>query len=202
MGDSSSITIRDADKLKGQHNYYVWALKLRAILRGENLWAISETVQNPVVYPATIDGEAMTEVQLRKRKATATRILTLAINDDLVDMVAAHADPALAWAALKTAFSAGDQNKILTLMGQLQTIRLPEGGSVKDYIKKARELKNQLASMGETFSDRALTQLVLNGLPRSFESTIQTLTYQTAALTFDQISLSLTAKSYSQVLQA
>jgi hypothetical protein len=202
MGDSSSITIRDADKLKGQHNYYVWSLKLRAILRGENLWAISETVQNPVVYPATIDGEAMTEVQLRKRKATATRILTLAINDDLVDMVAAHADPALAWAALKTAFSAGDQNKILTLMGQLQTIRLPEGGSVKDYIKKARELKNQLASMGETFSDRALTQLVLNGLPRSFESTIQTLTYQTAALTFDQISLSLTAKSYSQVLQA
>ena len=110
MGNSSSITIRNADKLKGQQNYYVWALKLRAILRGENLWTISEILQNPMVYPATINGEAMTEVQLRKRKATAMRILTLAVNNDLVDMVIAHANPALAWAVLKTTFSAGDQN--------------------------------------------------------------------------------------------
>ena len=96
MGDSSSITIRDADKLKGQHNYYVWALKLKAILRGENLQAISETVQNPLVYRTTIDGEAMTEVQLRKKNAIATRIHTLAVNNDLVDMVTAHVDPTLA----------------------------------------------------------------------------------------------------------
>ena len=53
-------------------------------------------MQNPVVYPATIDSEAMTEVQLRKRKATAMKILTFAVNDDLVDMVTAHVDPALA----------------------------------------------------------------------------------------------------------
>ena len=81
-------------------------------------------------------------------------------------------------------------------MGQLQTIRLPERGSVEDYIKKARELKNRLASMGETFLDRALIQLFLNGLPRSFESTIQMLTHQTAILTFNQISSSLTTKSH------
>ena len=116
MSESTGINIRDTDKLKGQENYYVWALKLRAILRGENLWSIIEAVQSPLAYPATIDGEQMTEVQLRKRKATATRILTLAVNDDIVDVVASHADPALAWAALKTAFSAGDQSQILTLM--------------------------------------------------------------------------------------
>ena len=196
MSDSTSITIRDADKLRGQQNYYIWALKLRTILRGENLWTIFETVQAPAAYPTTIDGEAMTEVQLRRSKAMATRILTLAVNDDLVDMVATHADPALAWAALKAAFSAGDQNQILTLMGQLQTIRLTEGGSLEDYLKKARELKNRLVSMEEIVSDRALTQLVLNGLPHSFESTIQTFTHQTAALTFDQISSSLTAESH------
>ena len=110
MSDSSSINIRDTDKLKSQENYFVWALKLRAILRGENLWSITESVQSPLAYPATIDGEQMTEVQLRKRKATATRILTLALNDDIVDMVAANADPKLAWAVLKAAFSASDQS--------------------------------------------------------------------------------------------
>ena len=177
MTNSSSINIRENDKLKGQDNYYVWVLKLRAILKAENLWSITESVQIPLAYPATLDGEQMTEVQLRKWKATATQILTLAINDDIVDIVASHAYPVHTWAALKAAFSAGDQSQILTLMSQLQTIRLSEGGSIEDYIKKARELKNRLASMGETVYDRALIQLVLNGLPCSFESTIQTLTH-------------------------
>ena len=202
MSDSSSINIRENDKLKGQENYYVWALKLRTILRGENLWSITENVQSPLAYLATIDREQMTEIQLRKRKATATRILTLAVNDDIVDMVALHADPALARVALKALFSTGDQSQILTLMSQLQTIRLSKGGSIEDYIKKARELKNRLASIGETISDRALTQLVLNGLSRSFESTIQMLTHQTAMLTFDQISSSLTSESHRCIQRA
>jgi hypothetical protein len=55
-----------------------------------------------------IDGEAMIEVHLKKKKATAMRILTLAVCDDLVDMVATHTDPASTWRGLKTAFSAGD----------------------------------------------------------------------------------------------
>lgn len=163
---------------------------------------MSETVHAQLAYLVTIDGEAMIEVQLRKRKATATKILTIAVNDDLVDMVATHTDPALAWAALKTSFSAGDQNQILMLMGHLQTIRLSKRGSVEDYNKKARELNNRLASMGKTVSDKALTQLVLNGLPRSFESTIQMLTHQTATLSFDQISSSLTSEPHRRVQRA
>jgi hypothetical protein len=71
-----------------------------------------------------------------------------------------------------------------------------EGGSVEDYVKKARELKNRLASMGETVTDRNLIQLVLNGLPQSFESTIQTLTHQTVPLSFEQVASSLTTEGH------
>jgi hypothetical protein len=75
-------------------------------------------------------------------------------------------------------------------------MKLPEGGSVDDYIKKARETKNKLVSMGEPFSDRSLVQFLLNGLPRSYESTIQTLTHQGAPLTFDQVAASLVMESH------
>jgi len=36
---------------------------------------------------------------------------------------------------------------------------------MEDYLKKARELKNRLVSMGEAIPNRMLTQIVLNGLP-------------------------------------
>jgi hypothetical protein len=53
--------------------------------------------------------------------------------------------------------------------------------------------------MGETVTDRQLSQIVLNGFPRSFDNTIQTLTHQTMALTFDHISSSLLTESHRRV---
>ena len=35
MAENSNISFRENHKLKGSSNYYVWALKMRAVLRGE-----------------------------------------------------------------------------------------------------------------------------------------------------------------------
>ena len=89
------------------------------------------------------------------------------------------------WKTLKEQFHSGDQSQILTLMSQLQSLKLTEGGAVDEYLKKARELKNRLGNMGEKLSDRNVNQIVLNGLPRSYESTIQTLSHLNASMTFE-----------------
>jgi len=57
MVENSNATFKEADKLKGMSNYYVWSLKMRAVLRVESQWAITETAQTHTVYPVTIDGE-------------------------------------------------------------------------------------------------------------------------------------------------
>jgi len=61
MVESTSVTIREGDKLKGMSNYYVWALKMRANLRAEGKWAITAEEQSHTIFPVTIDGEALTE---------------------------------------------------------------------------------------------------------------------------------------------
>ena len=179
-------------------NYYVWGLKLRAILRGESLWASTEEEIRPYQYPVTVDGEQYTQIQFKKKKATAFKILIMAVYDNLVDIVAIHIDPTLAWKALKDVFHSGDQGQVLGLISQLTTMRLTEGAPVEDYLKRARELRNKLVNMGETVIDKTLCQLTLNGLPRSYESTIQTITHQNVALTFKQISASLLTETHKR----
>jgi len=196
MAESSSITIREGDKLKGMANYYVWALKMRAILRAENQWSVTAEEQNHTAFPVNIDGELHTEAQLRRKKILACRLIILSVSDDLVDLIAEYSDPALAWTALKNQFQSGDQSQILTLMSQLQSLKMNEGGSVEEYIKKARELKNKLSDMGEKLSDRNVNQIILNGLPRSYESTIQTLTHLNSTMSFEQLSASLMSESH------
>ena len=119
MTDSNNAIFKKGNKLKGSSNYYVWALKMRAILRAEGQWAVTETQQMPTIFPVTIDNEAMTEAQLKKRKTLACRLILLSVSDDLIDLIGEHSDPALAWKTLKDQFNSGDQSQILTLMGQL-----------------------------------------------------------------------------------
>jgi hypothetical protein len=192
----SKLEVGEANKLTGTPNYYVWSLKMRAILCREGIWDITENAFNLDAYPVVIDGVPRTEVQVRKMKDTVVSGLILLVHNDIIDVVVAHRCLATVWLALTNAFQSGDQSQILGLMSQLQSIKLMEGGSVEDYVKKSRELKNRLASMGKTVTNRNLTQLILNRLPRSFESTIQTLTHQTVPLTFEQIVSSLTIEGH------
>jgi len=110
MAKSSSVAFREADKLKGMQNYYVWALKMRAVLREEGQWAIIENEQSPVAYPVTIDGEAYTEAQLKKKKILACRLLLLSVTDELIDLIAEHSDPAIVWKTLRNQFNSRDQS--------------------------------------------------------------------------------------------
>lgn len=192
-------TMKEREKLRGIENYYVWSLKIRGILRAESLWTITETKQSPIAYSINVDGEELTEVQLNKRKAIACRFLLLSVSDDLVDTVTGHTDPSEAWNAPKEEFASGDHSHVLTLVSQLQTLKLSEGSSVEDYVRRARELKNRLASMGERLSDKHLNQVVLNGLPRSFESIVQTLTHLDPNMSFEKLSANLLSEHYRRL---
>ena len=165
-------------------------------MRGESLWAITEEEIRPDQYPVTVDGEQYTLAQLKRKKALACKILVMAVYDDMVDTVASHTNPTLAWRALKDAFHSGDQGQVLGLISQLTTMRLTEGAPVEDYLKRSHELRNKLMSMRETVTDKTLCQLTLNGLPRSYESMIQTITHQSVALNFEQILASLLTETH------
>ena len=115
----TETAFREGDKLKGSSNYYVWALKIRAMLHAEGQWAITEIEQTHIVFPVTLDSEAMTEAQLKRKKILACRLILLSVADDLIDLIVEHSDPAIVWKTLKDQFNLGDQSQILTLMGQL-----------------------------------------------------------------------------------
>lgn len=77
------------------------------------------------------------------------------------------------WQALEKNFQSGDQRQVLLLFQQLHSLKMMEGKSFTEYIKKARELKNKLLSMGEAIPHKTMASILLNGMPRSYEGVIQ-----------------------------
>lgn len=96
------------------------------------------------------------EAQLESMRANAIIATILSVSNDLPNVIVSHTDPTLAWAALKSIYQASDQAQILMLTNKLQPIRLLERGSIKDYLKQARELRNQLSCIGEIISYKSI----------------------------------------------
>ena len=117
---------------------------MRAILKKKNWWEITQNELIPEAFSTNIADKSIMQVQLASIKVAAMSALTLFVLDDLIDTIAIHVDPTLAYAALKVAYWSGHQHQVLTLLGQLQTMKLSKGGSIEEYIKRARELKNML----------------------------------------------------------
>ena len=179
MTDSTKhCEIGESNKLQGLQNYTVWKIKMEAIFRREKLWGLIETKQSVSVFPTTIAGiDYPSEERFHSEKQRARSGLILSVSDSLIGLVAEKDDPADSWNILRRMYNAGDQQQILFLTNKIHNLSLSEGGDVTAYLMDASNLRNHLNALGETISDRQLVNIVLNGLPRSFDMVVQGISY-------------------------
>jgi hypothetical protein len=64
---------------------------------------------------------------------------------------------------------------VLHLSDQLSKSRMKEGQTIADYLKELANLRHQLTSIGEEIAERELVERILNTLPESFDSVINSL---------------------------
>jgi hypothetical protein len=101
------------------------------------------------------------------------------VSNSLIGIVAGKEDPTDSWDVLRRIYNAGDQQQILFLTNKIHNISLKEGGDVTTYLMEASNLRNHLSALEENIADWQLINIVLNGLPRSFDMVVQGISYMT-----------------------
>ena len=139
---------------------------MRAILRREKWWVITKYKIEPLVFPPMIGGIKVENLHaLNEIKANAMATIIASVKDDVVDLIAEYEDPAEAWEAPRQTYHSQDASNLLMYQSQLHSLRMSEGGMMEEYLRKARELKNKLTTLGDPVEDRTLVQIVLKGVP-------------------------------------
>ncbi|KAG0571502.1 hypothetical protein KC19_VG016800 [Ceratodon purpureus] len=125
---SRNITIGEANKLEGDTNWSVWKIKMRALLRKEKLWEITENKIEPVAFLVTIGRLTnVTAVKLAEDKAVAVDAILSSVKDSIVLDLAALDDPADSSAKLKQKFESTDPSQIVLVSGQIHSMKMKEG---------------------------------------------------------------------------
>jgi hypothetical protein len=77
------------------------------------------------------------------------------------------------------------------MVNKLQILKLQEGAPVSDLVKSVKEIVMQLATRGEITQDAMVIHIILNALPSSYETFVQTIITQDQLPSFDKLTSKL-----------
>lgn len=125
----------DANKLVCISNYYIWQIKMKAILMRENVQDLIENHIQPPNFLALVLETQHTEQTMKKAKNLALSGIHLSICDSLLRFVALFNDPSLVQEGLCQKFAFSNQSQILILSSQVYILKI-DNGSIKKYVNK------------------------------------------------------------------
>ena len=148
--------------LKGS-NYPTWKLQCRMVLMREGLWSI---VSGTEQAPANEEVENVAKFAARRDRALA--LIVLSIEPSLLYLLGDPDDPVVVWRKLSDQFQKKTWANKLQLRKRLYSLRLREGDSVQEHIRKLTEIFDELAVIGSPVEEEDRVVHLLASLPESY----------------------------------
>ena len=157
-------------------NYHIWAIKMKAYLKGLSLWEVIENDADPAALPPnpTLTQLKKHEEELANKPKTLTYIHAEVSNAVFISIMTCES-PKEAWDKLKEDFEGNTQTKlmqILNLKKEFEIQKMKESESVKEYGSKLMTIVNQIKLLGEDFPTQRIVEKLLVSLPEKYESKI------------------------------
>ena len=146
-------------------NYFNWRYKMKMLLIEKGAWA---TITTDPPNPITADWTQKDE------KAHTT--IALNIEDDQIQHIR-HSETAKdAWNKLKDFHEKDTPNNKVSILRQLMTTKLNEGGDVEAHVAKMTELFQRFLAYGDDLKpELILCVTILRSLPESYDILVTTL---------------------------
>ncbi|KAL4387188.1 hypothetical protein GQ457_09G029600 [Hibiscus cannabinus] len=174
---SSSFGVGNPPLFDGQ-NYQLWAVKMKAYLRGSDLWDVVETGNDPPPLrnnPTVAQMKHHAEECAKKFKALS--IIHAAVTETIFTRIMACETGKKAWDRLRDEFQGSEKTKhmqVLNLRREYEMLRMKESESVKEYADRLMKIVNQI----RLFDSKDISQLSLAELVNSLQAVEQRKAYR------------------------
>ncbi|CAI5962447.1 unnamed protein product [Closterium sp. NIES-64] len=159
-------------------NFREWALRFRMNARVTNLWEFFVTLQYPVTMGDGDIDDAMGRLEMlqadySQRAALAFWVLLHSVSATIqlqLDMFQESYSPAYeAWEYLMDTYQAKDSVAKVSLMKQLDNLKMGNQERVEEYVNRATAIRDKLALAGKMVDEDTFTLNLLTGLPAHWE---------------------------------
>ena len=164
---SPTALMKACDRFNGK-NYRSWKVQMMLHLKDAKLWDVVKVTEVPTGTPDEIEKWTV-------RSEEAGVKIMLCINAELLDLCEGEEHGFMVWMKLKNYYEATNMPNQRFFQQKLYSLRYDSFPGMEEYLLAALQIKNDLAATGFKVDDSDLCGIVMNGLPKEFNTLVTTL---------------------------
>ncbi|KAH9769620.1 hypothetical protein KPL71_012083 [Citrus sinensis] len=173
----------DLEKINGENDFYLWSLKMRAILIQQGLDSALDDEEELKSKKEREEGSSSLGGDLRTINNKAHSTIILHLSDEVLMEVVKEKSASGLWAKLEELFLKKSLAKRLYMKRKLYRFSIKDGTTMKDHVDEFNKLILDLENVNILLEDEDRALILLSSLPDSFEHFVDTLLYGRPTLT-------------------
>ncbi|KAH9684673.1 DNA (cytosine-5)-methyltransferase 1B [Citrus sinensis] len=184
----------DLEKFNGDNDFYLWSLKMRAILIQQGLDSALDDEEDLMAKKEKVEGSSSfgADQRIINNKAHSTIILHL--SDEVLREVSKERTATGLWAKLEEMFLKKSLAKRLYMKRRLYTFSMKDGVAMKDHVDEFNKLILVLENVNIILEDKDRALILLSSLPESYEHFVDILLYGRQILSLKDVKDALESK--------
>jgi putative lipoic acid-binding regulatory protein len=185
-----TYSIKSENKLDGASNFRTWKTRIDLIPAKNK---VLDIVKRKIVEPEFEEGkekELQNVAVMEKFKdddINAMSIVVDSIKDHLIPYISHLDSSKKMYNALTNLFSVRNIEQIMSLKNELCDMKMNDDDSITSYFVRISQLRDQLQAIEEIVSEKELVNIVLNGLPKTWDAFAASMNTRKEYPTFEEL---------------
>jgi hypothetical protein len=182
--------MKSKNKLDGASNFRAWKTRIDLILAKNK---VLDIMKGKIVKPEFEEGEEKEPqkvVAMEKFKdvdINAMSIIVDSIKDHLIPYISHLDSSKKMYDALTNLFSVRNIGQVMSLKNELRNMKMNDDDSITSYFVRISQLRDQLQAIEEITSEKELVNIVLNGLPKTWDAFAASMNTRKKYPTFEEL---------------
>jgi hypothetical protein len=183
-------SMKSENKLDGASNFRAWKTRIDLILAKNK---VLDIVKGKITKPEFKEGEEkepQNVAAMEKFKdvdINAMSIIVDSIKDHLLPYISHLDSSKKMYDALTNLFSVRNIGQVMSLKNELRDMKMNDDDNITSYFVRISQLRDQLQAIEEITSEKELVNIVLNGLPKTWDAFAASMNTRKEYLTFEEL---------------
>jgi hypothetical protein len=183
-------SMKSENKLDGASNFKAWKTRIDLILAKNK---VLDIVKGKIVKPEFKEGEEkepQNVAAMEKFKdvdINAMSIIVDSIKDHLIPYISHLDSSKKMYDALINLFSVRNIGQVMSLKNELRNMKMNDDDSITSYFVRISQLRDQLQAIEEITSEKELVNIILNGLPKTWDAFATSMNTRKEYPTFEEL---------------
>jgi putative lipoic acid-binding regulatory protein len=184
-----TYSMKSENKLDGASNFRAWKTRIDLILAKNK---VLDIVKGKIVEPEFEEGkekEPQNVAVMEKFKdndINAMSIIVDSIKDHLIPYISHLDSSKKMYDALTNLFSVRNIGQVMSLKNELRDMKMNDDDNITSFVRIS-QLRDQLQAIEEIISEKELVNIVLNGLPKTWDAFAASMNTRKEYPTFEEL---------------